>query len=151
MSENSERWQDYPYLVEWVAELNAWAAKYQIYEFIPSDENQEDPTGRIPSVVNPEKLGTISKEFIWTLKNVNGGEVFIESEFLEWFEGDAWIRGWYVGRVSHENEGISIEAGKDACFQCQGTSEFENPEGEMEYCSHDDGTWIDITDTDFRV
>jgi len=24
MSENSERWQDYPYLVEWVAELNAW-------------------------------------------------------------------------------------------------------------------------------
>jgi hypothetical protein len=28
MSENSERWQDYPYLVEWVAELNAWAAKY---------------------------------------------------------------------------------------------------------------------------
>ena len=85
MSENSERWQDYPYLVEWVAELNAWAAKYQIYEFIPSDENQEDPTGRIPSVANPVNLGTISKEFIWTLKTVNGGEVFIESEFLEWF------------------------------------------------------------------
>ena len=151
MSKNSERWQDYPYLVEWVAELNAWAAKYQIYEFIPSDENQEDPSGRIPSVVDPEKLGTVSKKYIWTLKTVNGGEVFIESEFLEWFEGDAWIRGWYVGRVSHENEGISIEAGKDACSRCQGTLEFENPEGELESCSHDDGTWIDIMDTDFRV
>ena len=56
MSQNSEHWQDYPYLVEWVAELNAWAVKYQIYEFIPSDENQEDPSGRIPSVVDPEKL-----------------------------------------------------------------------------------------------
>ena len=56
-----------------------------------------------------------------------------------------------MGRVSHENEGISIEAGKDACSQCQGTLEFENPKGEMEYCSHDDGTWIDIMDTDFRV
>ena len=97
MSENSERWQDYPYLVKWVAELNAWAAKYQIYEYIPSDKNQEDPTGRIPSVVSPEKPGSISKEFIWTLKSVNGGEVYIESEFLDWFEGDAWIRGWYVG------------------------------------------------------
>jgi hypothetical protein len=56
VSENSERWQDYPYLVEWVAELKTWAAKYEIYEFIPSDENQEDPTGRIPSVVNAEEL-----------------------------------------------------------------------------------------------
>jgi hypothetical protein len=151
VSENSERWQDYPYLVEWVAELKTWAAKYEIYEFIPSDENQEDPTGRIPSVVNAEELGTISKEFIWTLKSVNGGEVYIESEFLEWFEDDAWIRGWYVGRVSHEDKDISIEAGKDLCWLCQGTSEFENPEGEMEYCSHDDGIWIDIMDTDFKV
>jgi len=148
MSENSERWQDYPYLDEWVAELNAWAAKYQIYEFIPSDENQEDPSGRIPSVVDP---GTISREFIWTLKTVNEGEVFIESEFLDWLEDDAWIRGWYVGRVSHENEPVIIEAGKDSCSQCLGTSEFENPEGEMEYCSHEYGAWIDIMDTDFRV
>lgn len=138
-------------MVEWVEELKAWAAKYQIYEFIPSNENQEDPSSRVPSIRNPEKPATISKEFIWTLKSVSGGEVFIESEFLDWFVGDAWIRGWYVGKVSHENKELGIQAAKDACSQCQGEEMFESSDGIQEYCDHPDGIWIDIMDTDFRV
>jgi hypothetical protein len=46
MNKNSERWQDYPYLVEWVAQMNEWAAKYQIYECLEADDSGEDPSGR---------------------------------------------------------------------------------------------------------
>jgi hypothetical protein len=31
VSEKSERWQDYPYLVEWLADMNVRAAKYGVF------------------------------------------------------------------------------------------------------------------------
>jgi hypothetical protein len=88
---------------------------------------------------------------LWRGKWQSSGQFAQVNKVSELSGPSAWIRGWYVGRVSHENQSISIQAGQDACSQCQGTSEFENSEGVLEYCSHEDGTWIDIMDTDFRV
>lgn len=51
MTKNSGNWQDYPYLVEWVDSVNQWAKKYEIYEFIRSDD--QGYLGRIPH--NDEK------------------------------------------------------------------------------------------------
>ena len=67
MTANSERWQDYPYLVEWVAQMNQWAAKYKIYEFVPADNSGEDPSGRIRRFRDPEFEHTIDGSFVWTV------------------------------------------------------------------------------------
>jgi hypothetical protein len=150
MNKNSERWQDYPYLVEWVAQMNEWAAKYQIYEFLEADDSGEDPSGRIRRFRDPEFKHSIDGSFVWTVVD-EGSEKYI-------YSGDFWhssVVGWYVGKVSHNNEKIGLDAGKLACSKCQGESFYEDSEGEEVDCDQceagETSVWFDLTDTDFRL
>lgn len=150
MAFNSENWKDYPYLVEWVDQMNAWAEKYQIYEFIQADNSGEDPSGRIRRFRSPEFKNTLDGEFVWSVVD-GGGVAYVQS-------GDVWHSdtvGWYVGRVSHGNEPLAYDVGKLACIKCQGESFYVDPEGEEVDCdlceAGETSVWFDLTDTDFRL
>ena len=150
MTENSDNWQDYPYLIDWVAQMNAWAEKYQIYELIPADNSGEDPSGRIRRFRDPEFKNTIDGSFVWTVVD-EGGQKYL-------YSGDVWhsgVVGWYVGKVSHSNETLGFDAGKLACSKCQGQSFFEEDEGDEVDCDQceagETSVWIDLEDTDFRL
>jgi hypothetical protein len=152
---NSENWQDYPYLVEWVARMNEWVGEYQIYEFIPADETGQDPSGRVPNslVTSHENQGKIEERFIWTLEdNGNPDGRLITTEFST---GIWRVRGWYLGRIPHEGLEFSYEAGKLACNQCEGQGFFENAEGDEVDCelceSGETSKFFELEDTSFRI
>ena len=152
MKEMSGDWRDYPYLVEWVAEMNQWARDYQIYEFIPADDDGQDPTGRTPDGRLPESEneGKIERRFIWTVTD-NGSEAVISSRFSN---GTWQNRGWYLGRVPHESEQLFYDEAKYACAKCEGTgfwNDSEAYETDCEVCFEGNSVFIDLESTDFHL
>lgn len=157
LDENSENWQDYPHLVEWVDQMKKWAADYQIYEFIGADEDGQDPSGRIPvefSYQRDENAGRLERHFIWTLEDngASDGRI-ITSEFSSGMS--RYNFGWYVGRVPHENGRLIFDAGKLACNKCEGQGFLEDSEGDEVDCELCEGgetsLYFRLEDTDFRV
>ena len=155
MNHNSENWQDYPYLVEWVEQMKKWVAHYQIHEFIPADDAGLDPSGRVPNnqLTKAENEGTLETRFIWTLEDNGGSDGrHITSEFAS---GLWLVRGWYLGRVPHDNERVLYAAGKLACKKCQGQGWLEDSEGDEVDCDLCEGgetsAYIELEETNFRA
>ncbi len=163
MEENSDNWRDYPYVVEWVEQMKQWARDYQIYEFIPADDNGLDRSGRIPNshVTPAENEGKLEERFIWTLEDNGGSDGrWITSEFSSGF---GLNRGWYVGRVPHENERQRYAGGKLACKKCEGQGFFEDSEAktleaalasavDCDLCEGGETSlYIALEDTDFSI
>lgn len=145
---NSENWQNYPYVVEWVEAMKHWAVEYEIYEFIPAVDGY-DPSGRIPSDPYEPETGTIPIGQIWT--EIDSDEA-ITSEFMVGDWGSGGVVGWYVGRVSHEGKPFSLVSGYRICLVCKGTKTFEDESGEELECDdcYSGGTeWVWINSTDF--
>ncbi len=148
----SEDWKKYPHIVAWVDDMNKWADSYQIYEFIQADENGHDPTGRIESGLRDSPVATIEHSFVWT-ELLTSSEV-ITSEFHSGDWGSGGVNGWYLGRVSHENKNIVLDAGKFACSVCQGAVSYEDEDGEeadCDVCMEGDPEFIRLSDTGFRL
>lgn len=140
---------DYPYLVEWVSQMNNWASAYEIYEFIQANEVGEDPTARLPAF-NGLSLG-IDTNFIWTVSSSSGEEVV--SSGYEWGVGSSVVKGWYLGKVSHEGKTIVLDHLKVVCALCQGKLYFldaNNDEQECEKCLQEE-VYIWLSDTDFKL
>jgi hypothetical protein len=120
MAENSENWQEYPYLVKWVDSVNKWARDYEIYEFIKSDDQGYDQSGRFAknrdeSLVQGNPLGSV----VWTVLDTSS-EINVRSEFSIG-AGSSWATlGWYLGRVSHGDEKTGFDFLKKICSKCEG-------------------------------
>ena len=147
---NSENWKDYPYLVEWVEQMNAWAAKYQIYEFIEVDVNGHDSSGRIRLSSDQDVSGEVDEQFVWSLVDSVSEKYVISGDFPH-----SDLRGWYVGRVSHGNEKLTHDAGRFACLKCEGKSYFLDSEDEAVDCdlcmAGETSLWVDLNVTDFHL
>ena len=150
MTDNSDNWEDYPYLIDWVAQMNAWAEKYQIYQFVSAEHSPEDSSRRNVGFKSPDPKNPVDESFIWTVVD-EVSEKYIRSGD---FQHSSAV-GWYLGKVSHKNETIFLDAGKLACSKCQGQSFFEEDEGDQVDCDQceagETSVWIDLTDTHFRL
>ena len=141
--------EDYPYLVEWVDQMNKWASDYEIYEFIQADEVGEDPTGRLPAF-NGMSAG-IDIDLIWTVISHSGEEVV--SSGYEWGAGSFVVKGWYLGKVSHERKRLVLDHLKVVCSFCQGKIYFLDANDEEQECDRctEEEVYIWLSDTDFKL
>ncbi len=131
--------------------MKKWAEQFEIYEFIQADENGYDTTGRIEGGVGGAPEGKIDTAFVWT--ELLSSEEVITSVFHSGDWGSGGVYGWYVGRVSHENQNIVLDAGKFACSICQGMVSYEDEDGEeaeCEVCMAEDPEFIRLSDTGFH-
>jgi hypothetical protein len=124
MSVNSENWQDYPYLVEWVDSVNKWAQEYEIYEFVKADDQGYDLTGQLgKNLEESPRHDDPLLSFVWTVGD-NPSEIYVTSEFGIG-AGSTWrTLGWYLGRVPHNNKRAGFDFLKKVCSTCQGTGGF---------------------------
>ena len=128
MTNSSENWQDYPYLVQWVDSVNNWAREYQIYEFVSADDQGYDPSGQLGKNLEESlRHGDPLRSFIWTIED-NPSDISVTSEFFIGM-GSTWrILGWYFGRVSHNNKRAGFDFMKKVCSTCQGAGGFFDPD-----------------------
>jgi hypothetical protein len=127
MSVNSENWQDYPYLVEWVESANKWAKQCEIYEFMPADDQGLDPSGQFSQADGYPGLPKFTTQstggyggdgsLVWTF--YDGSERSILSEFFIG-AGSSWATiGWYLGRIPHTDKVEGFEQQKKVCSICE--------------------------------
>lgn len=154
MDEQSENWEDYPYAVEWVERMNQWALEYQVGEFIPADDDGQDPSGRVPNFLAAadENHGKLERSHLWTLEDTGDSEGRrITSEFSS---GDWRVRGWYLAGVPYVGDEISLPAGLLLCSQCRGERVFEDSEGEevdCDLCWDGVTLFVELEETDFSL
>jgi hypothetical protein len=128
MTENSQNWQDYPYLVDWVDSVNQWAKQYEIFEFIRSDDQGYDQSGRFAknrdeSLVQGDPQGSL----VWTVLD-SSSEINVLSKFSIG-AGSSWATlGWYLGRIPHNNQMAGFDFLKKVCSNCQGNGGYFDPE-----------------------
>lgn len=153
--DKDSKWESFPHIVEWVSQMNQWAKDFQIYEFVPADADGLDPSGRIPidNVPDTGAQGSIEKQFIWTLTDPPGDATQWVSTF---FMSAHWqVLGWYIGRVSHNDENINLMAGVYACNGCRGEGRWWDSEGDEVECEACDGgetsEWVQLKDTAFSL
>ena len=136
MSVNSENWQDYPYLVEWVESANKWANEYQIYEFMPADDQGLDPSGQLSQPDGYPALPKFTTQssggyggegsLIWTLYD-SSSERTILSEF-SMGAGSSWATlGWYLGRRPHTEKREGVDYQNIVCNTCEGQGSYFVP------------------------
>jgi hypothetical protein len=149
---SSKSWREYPHIVTWVSEMNDWAQKYEIYEFIPADTDGYDPSGKLESGPSDNLADRIDLGLVWT--ELLESEELIISEYKSGDWGSGGVYGWYIGRVSHQHQEITFAAGKFACSICEGLVNYETEDGEeadCEQCEMEDPALIRLSDTDFKL
>ena len=129
MTDYPENWQNYPYLVEWVESANKWAREYEIYEFMPADDQGLDPSGQFsPTDYYPmlpkfttQQTGRFDNEgsLVWTL--VDSDERYVQSDFR--IGGDDTI-GWFLGRIPHYGRTFPVRYLNEVCITCEGQGSF---------------------------
>ena len=128
MTENSEDWQDYPYLVEWVESVNQWAKQYEIHEFISSDDQGYDQSGRFAK--NREEAleqGDSRGSLVWTVLD-SSSEISVLSKFSIG-AGSSWATlGWYLGRIPHNDDKAGFDFLKKVCSNCEGNNGYFDSE-----------------------
>ena len=128
MTENSQNWQDHPYLVDWVDSVNTWAKHYEIYEFISSDDQGYDQSGRFArnrdeSLVQGHPGGSL----VWSVVD-DSSEINVLSRFSIG-AGSSWATlGWYVGRIPHNDEISGFDFLKKVCSTCEGNNGYFDSE-----------------------
>ena len=137
MTGNPEDWQNYPYLVEWVESANRWAREYEIYEFMPADDQGLDPSGQFsPTDYYPmvpkfttQQTGRFDDEgsLVWTL--VDSDERYVQSDFH--IGGDDTI-GWFLGRIPHYGKTFPVRYLNEVCITCEGQGSYFVPGSDEE-------------------
>lgn len=128
MTKSSENWQDYPYLVEWVDSVNNWAKQYEIYEFIRSDDQGYDQSGRFAKNLDESLVqGDPKGSLVWTVLD-SSSEINVLSKF--WIgAGSSWATlGWYIGRIPHNDAKAGIDFLKKVCSTCEGNNGYFDSE-----------------------
>jgi hypothetical protein len=128
MTENSENWKDHPYLVDWVDSVNQWAKKYEIYEYIRSDDQGYDQSGRFAKNLDESLVqGDPHGSLVWTVLD-SSSEISVLSKFSIG-AGSSWATlGWYLGRIPHNDEKVVFDFLKKVCSKCQGNGGYFDPE-----------------------
>ena len=128
MAENSENWQEHPYLVKWVDSVNKWAKDYEIYEFISSDEQGYDQSGRFAKNRDEAlEKGDSKDSLVWTLVD-SSSEINVLSKFSIG-AGSSWATlGWFLGRIPHSQEKIGFDFLKKICSKCEGAGGYFDSE-----------------------
>ena len=132
MTDNPEDWQNYPYLVEWVESANKWARDYEIYEFMPADDQGLDPSGRfskedgypgLPEFTTQSTGGYGSEgSKVWTLHD--GTDRLVLPDFLMGASSSRCTIGWYLGRIPHGEKAEVLEYMNEVCITCEGQGSY---------------------------
>lgn len=138
MTQSPEDWQNYPYLVEWVESANKWAREYEIYEFMPADDQGLDPSGQfsearfypmLPKFTTQQTGRWFDDEgsLVWTL--VDSDERYVQSDFH--IGGDYTI-GWFLGRIPHYGKTFPVQYLNEVCITCEGQGSYFAPGSDEE-------------------
>lgn len=148
MTQSPEDWQNYPYLVEWVDSVNKWAEDYEIYEFMPADNQGLDPSGQFSEAdyypmlpkFTTESTGGFGGEGskVWTLHDA--ADRLILPDFLIGAASSWCTIGWYLGRIPHGEKGEVLNYMNEVCPTCEGQGSYFVPGSDDEvecYCAGD--------------